>query len=238
MKVNQTRRLEWDSSFFSLEIASIVLHHSDDMFLEQTIRNYIKKKTDLLYLFIDEGIILPDSILSNYHHHLVDKKRIYEYSRNMEVSQLNSNICEYQGDPSVLYDLAIQAGINSRFRIDPDFPNEKFEALYRAWIDKSVSKELADKVLIYKDADKIIGLLTLQKKNDFYSIGLVATDKEYRCKGIGKALMKAAKYYAYLENCSLSVVTQAENRPACQFYEKEKFVKKSDTTIYHIWLNK
>ena len=54
--------------------------------------------------------------------------------------------------------------------------------------------------------------------------------------GIGKALMNAAKHYAYVNRLGLEVTTQADNVPACSFYENNGFVMQSQTTVYHIWL--
>ena len=63
-------------------------------------------------------------------------------------------------------------------------------------------------------------------------------DPEYRKKGIGTALVRACKYYAYnAKSQSLSVATQKENDRACSFYMKNQFEKFMETTVIHVWIN-
>lgn len=68
---------------------------------------------------------------------------------------------------------------------------------------------IADKVLVYRKQNKIIGFITLKIDKEESKIGLIASDPEYRKKGIGTALVRACKYYAYnAKSQSLSVATQ------------------------------
>ena len=50
----------------------------------------------------------------------------------------------------------------NRFNADIAFPNERVCALYRAWIKNSLSKELADEVLVYEKNGRVLGFITLQ----------------------------------------------------------------------------
>lgn len=235
---NVAKILDWDSNFFSMKIVSISIFYWDEKYLKASIEKYKKAGVDLIYLFIDDKIEFSEDALSPFHYHLVDHKRIYVSYEVSDISQ-NPSVSLYQGSTSPLYDLAIQSGANSRYKVDPNFPNSEFERLYKTWIDNSLKGIMADYVLVYEDIDgSIIGLLTLQKKSLSLSIGLLASDKSFRRKGIGTALMKTAQHYAYIEKLPLEVATQALNEEACLFYEKERFVQKSQSKVYHIWLNK
>lgn len=235
---NTCKILEWDSSFFSMKIASISMLEWNADFLSRSLIEYKKKGVDLVYLFIYEETNEVDAILSGYHSHLVDCRRVY-VCENIKGKRLDSNISLYRGKASVLYDLGIQAGVNSRYRMDPDFSEVEFERLYKTWIDESIKGNMADYVLVYNgDSSFPVGLITLRKKKDCISIGLVASDQSFRRRGIGTALMDSAKYYAYVEKLPLEVVTQAHNLAACSFYEKEAFIQKSQSVVYHIWLKK
>lgn len=237
MNDNDVSELKWDSEFFKKKIVSISMNSWDDSFLNNTLQQLKDERFQLVYLFLKEGISLPNAYFVKYKCNCVDKKRIYVLNSfpNKDVSP---NIFLYKGDSSVLYDLAIQAGVNSRFHVDPDFPDKDFERLYKTWIDKSLNGVMADYVLVYRiPGGSICGFITLKKKNDGYlSIGLIATNAIYRRSGIGSALIDAAKHYAYKDGLFLEVATQAENLPACSFYEKNGFEKLSQSTIYHIWL--
>lgn len=236
MSENTTTILEWDSNFFKRKIASISIYTWDETFLDNTLQRYKKENFSLVYLFLQNGIQLPDIYFHKYKCNLVDKKRIYTFN-SIEKKELPPNIILYKGDACALYDLAIQAGVDSRYHTDPDFPQTDFERLYKAWIDNSLKGIMADYVLVYRmSKGELGGLITLKKRKKYLSIGLVATDLAYRRSGIGSALMNAAKQYAYINNLFLEVVTQADNIPACSFYEKHGFGIQSQSMVYHIWL--
>lgn len=88
--------------------------------MSHSLDEYKKEGVDLVYLFVYEETNKIDDVLSGYHSHLVDCKRVY-VCENIEGGRLHSNISLYRGNVSVLYDLGIQAGANSRYRMDPDF---------------------------------------------------------------------------------------------------------------------
>lgn len=236
MKCNNVSVLKWDSEFFKKRIASISMDSWDDAFLDKNLKRLKEEKIQLAYLFLPEGITLPDVYFIRYKCNLVDRKRVYAFCRLQE-KEVPSNVALYNGTAFALYDLAIQAGVDSRYHVDPDFPKEDFERLYKAWIDNSLSGVMADYVLVYRmPSGNIGGFITLKKKGGILSIGLVATDMAYRRSGIGCALMDAAKHYACMNGIFLEVATQADNLPACSFYEKNGFEKQSQSTVYHIWL--
>ena len=234
---NNVSVLKWDSEFFKKRIASISMNFWDDDFLNEKLQELKDEKNQLVYLFLQEGITLPDAYSIKYKCNLVDRKKTYIFCKLREEVVASSNVVLYNGVPSALHDLAIQAGVNSRYHVDPDFPEEDFERLYKVWVDNSLTGVMADYVLVYRlPLGKIGGFITLKKKDNYLSIGLFATDRVYRRCGIGSALMDAAKYYACKDGLFLEVATQADNFPACSFYEKNGFEKQSQSTVYHIWL--
>lgn len=236
MNKNIAKILDWDSDFFKMRIASVSMNSWNEVFLNESIQQFKKEEVRLIYLFLRNGVTLSDSYISKYKFNLVDRKRTY-ILKKIQDNELLPNIVIYTGDASALYDLALQAGVDSRYRVDPDFPNEDFERLYKTWIDNSLTGVMADYVLAYRmSSGKLGGFITLKKRTDSLSIGLVATDISCRRIGIGKALMNAAKHYAYVNHLFLEVTTQADNAPACSFYENNGFVMQSQTTVYHIWL--
>lgn len=236
MNENTAKILDWDTAFLKRKIASVSMNTWDGAFFDKSLQQFKKEEVCLVYLFLKDGLVLPDSYFLKYKLNLVDKKRIYTLNK-IQDSGMSPNIIAYAGDASALYDLAIQAGVDSRYRVDPDFPNEDFERLYKTWIDNSLTGVMADYVLTYRmPSGKLGGFITLKKRSESLSIGLVATDISCRRMGIGKALMNAAKHYAYVNRLGLEVTTQADNVPACSFYENNGFVMQSQTTVYHIWL--
>src|SRR5690606_2664394 len=130
-----------------------------------------------------------------------------------------------------------QSGEFSRFKVDNNFSNNEYEKLYSEWLIGSINKRLATDIIVKRLDGKIVGFVTLTKKNvELADIGLVAVDSSYRGKGIGKELIfqviSLAKSQGYKK---IQVVTQLDNRPANNLYKKCGFKKFSLTFIYHIW---
>ena len=137
-----------------------------------------------------------------------------------------------------LYDLALQSGEYSRFRIDENFPAGSYEKLYRRWIEQSVCKAMADDVLCYYDDAKIVGMVTVGVKDNIGSIGLVAVDVKSRGKGVGSVLLEAVDAYFGEKGVScVEVATQQNNLTACSWYERNGYEVASVTDIYHWWIH-
>jgi dTDP-4-amino-4,6-dideoxy-D-galactose acyltransferase len=133
--------------------------------------------------------------------------------------------------------LAIQIGIPSRFGTDPKIPKKSFHKLYHTWIKNSVNGTAADRVLVIRDKNKIVGMITLSSKNGRGDIRLIAVDAECRGKKLGTKLVDAAlNYFRKKGLTKAQVVTQKTNLPACCFYEKCGFHHEKTDSFYHFWL--
>ena len=142
-------KLNWDSDFFHFNVCCLksLITNIEDLKAVDTIMDDGKFK--LAYYSTVEALNI-DSIES-LEIKLVDKKTTY-------VKKISSSlishplIFSYEDvfPSSKLIDLAIQSGIYSRFNVDKNIGKEKFEELYRLWIIKSVKKEIAKEVIVYK----------------------------------------------------------------------------------------
>lgn len=149
-------------------------------------------------------------------------------------------ITEYSGCnvPQKLYEIALESGKYSRFKTDEIFPTESYEKLYRKWIEKSINRQIADKVFIYKENDDILGLISLKIKPNNGEIGLLAADYSAQGKGIGSKLIAESENHIISLNVhAMEVATQLKNAPACRFYEKNGYSVKNIFNYYHIWKN-
>lgn len=238
MGINSIKHLDWDSEFFNLKIASMKVDSLDPEFLTKSLNECIKSNYDLIYIILEGGTYLPQMIMELYHCVLVDEKIVYN-SEVFEAPVISPFVEEFEGPPHLLYDLAIQAGVDSRYKFDENFSENDFLRLYKVWIDNSVNNTIADKVYVYKELNEIVGFITLKKGIDEVSIGLIATDTSQRGKGIGRSLLQAAnKYTQESKNLFLNVATQKRNKIACSFYERNAMRQKYHHNIYHIWLKK
>ena len=226
--------LSWDSVFFGIRTGRIFLN-KDNQWDENELNNW-----DLVYIFVDPADITHNLILQQRGVPLVDEKVTYLLNVNSQtIIKDLVGIFPYfssHNDGKVI-SIGIQSGIYSRFNIDPNFSKAKFNELYREWMKKSISREIADEVVVYTtDKNEIAGVITLGGKNSNADIGIIAVDNNFRGQNIGKALIQEAVNYSIRKNySSLQVVTQKKNQAACKFYERCGFVEKHVINIYHYW---
>jgi ribosomal protein S18 acetylase RimI-like enzyme len=170
---------------------------------------------------------------------LGDEKVTYIINGFREHRSVDSNIRSYSltYPTEKLKILALQSGLYSRFKVDPNFKNNEFGKLYEQWIVNSVKKITASECLVYFDGEVEKGFITLAIKEDTGSIGLIAVDEMERGKSIGRKLLNASFDYFSKRNIDrVEVVTQKANESACVFYEKLGFEVKNIINIYHLWL--
>ncbi len=225
-------QLKWDSDFFGLKIGKCCLNtqsEMDELFSE---RERLCTDYDLVYLF-SENNLQGETECS----HLVDQKVIYVTEPS--ASPTNDHITDYptsEVSPALL-SLALASGAYSRFRLDDKLPKGSYDRLYQRWIELSVTHEIATEVFCYMVDGEPKGMVTLKRDGTDASIGLVATDPQYRGKGIGLSMLQHVKNYCWEQNIKkLTVATQKQNLPACRMYEKAGFQVQSCTNIWHWWL--
>lgn len=239
------QELDWDSKQFKFKVGKIELLNSEidlnnlNLYINDIITNGQKNKYRLLYLMLPEHIYLSKDMISNKNILLSDRKVIYNKNINccdlINPSQIHSygfqNVCEQ------LSALSLISGKYSRFKLDPNFSNDVFEKMYQIWIEKSVSKEIADDVLVFEENNKILGMLTYKINNSSASIGLIAVDSLFQGKKIGSKLLMGLEFRLKAIGIEeINVATQKMNKDACNFYEKNNYKISSITNIYHIWL--
>ena|SRR5690554_434796 len=238
---HQYEILTWDSDFFGFPVANILADTLSYSEFDELCKDFAKQGITLAYWKTNHEIQLTDSI--TYSIGLVDKPCIFQKQLNPLSTELSfkEGIFLYS-DIHVskkLYEIAIQCGAFSRFQNDSCIPKEKFEALYRIWIEKSVGKQNADEIICYSYNNEIAGIVTISIINEIGIIVLFGVDIFSRGKGIGTILLEAVKTYCMQHNCnSIQVVTQQDNKPACKVYEKSGFEMIDRKYCYHIWKKK
>ncbi len=228
--------LEWDSAFFGLRIGKVIINSLSELEVLQNEKEQMKKRYDLVYLCINNpGLYCKDRDAL-----LVDKKVVFSRSLSGDY-RLSEHVHPYHKNhpDEMLYRLALRSGAYSRFKTDPLFPDWKFEALYRKWIEKSVDDKHGI-VLCYYNVDAIVGMMTLVIDDEAESakIGLTAVDEAYSNQGVGSSLIETACSYLHGRGIKrFETVTQSRNIAACRWYEKNGFHMESVSNIYHLWLN-
>ena len=228
------RALQWDSDFFGLRIGRADLQTKADAEQLQLQHKELKQQFDLLYIFDANAVGLAADGAR-----LVDEKILY--SKPCEPRRQYADVTFYQGaTPSDdLYRLALVSGGYSRFKLDERLPKGSYERLYNRWIENACPKEGTNKqILLFKDAyDVARGMITIDHQGELGHIGLVAVDTNVQHQGIGGKIMSTLDGYLFERGIkTLEVPTQKANTDACRWYEKNGFVAKAKTPIYHWWL--
>lgn len=223
----------WDSDFFGYEVGRLNINSNHHFSVEDLISS--AKAYKLVYVFSD------DAINSNKLN-LVDEKVTLSLDLlgfNNEVNDELKTVSfkDVDFEESDLKELAFESGTHSRFKVDPNIKESEFRALYSSWIDQSLNGKLAFDILFVFDEGSLIGFISLSEKDNLTSkIGLIAVSESVRGKGVAKTLINAAvklsvsKGYSFME-----VVTQNQNKPAMNLYQKLGFKIEDIQYIYHLW---
>ena len=228
----------WDSEFFHKKIGKIEYDNSQESDFTQLLHTAKEDGYQLLYVFGNADVYVQDEVLEQFKGRLVDRKCLY--SRTITpIDGCESNATEYQLTEltSELESLALLSGTHSRFRLDKGFDKADFHRLYSIWITRSLKKEIADKIFVVTESDKVMGMITLKFSKNAGHIGLFAVSKSAQSKGYGSSLINACVNEVIAKDLhQLEVPTQMGNVGACHFYEKSGFSIKSITNTYHFWL--
>lgn len=230
-------RLDWDSNFFGFDVGSIEGTVFDERDMREIEALIEENNCTLCYYSTPKELplfALQDNVLD---FSLVDRKITYSKAINpqLEIASPISN-AHHRESEHKLIDLAIQSGQYSRFNVDKRITTEKFEEMYGLWIKNSLYEDLANEVLTYQLNGEVAGFVTIGEKKNRADIGLIAVDRAFRGKGIGKLLMNSAeKWCSNLKHETIQVVTQGDNIPAQKLYESCGYEIESEEMIYHIW---
>jgi dTDP-4-amino-4,6-dideoxy-D-galactose acyltransferase len=244
-------RLDWECDHFALRVAKLANPDLTNIGLAAALRKARSEGVQLVVWPAESGRQVGDELLAEFAGALVDRKATFTrslpagpagYERS---SPVDVSVVPYTapGPSAALYDLAISAGAYSRFRVDARLSGERFEAMYRRWIEGSVTGELADAVLVALAADVYdgadvhpSGMITLSESAGVASIGLIAVSPAARGKGMGSALVQAAHRWMQDRGaCASRVVTQLANAPACRLYERSGYRLSAIEHFYHFW---
>jgi dTDP-4-amino-4,6-dideoxy-D-galactose acyltransferase len=233
--------LDWDTGFFGVRTGRLLPVRFDAGALGEALDAARAEGYGLLYWFALPG---NDNAAAADAHGgwLADRKRTYVHDlEGLAADDLVVNwFIESWKAPepdAELVDLALAAGVQSRFLRDPRFGREAFERLYGEWMRRSVNRELAEEVLFIEDFGRKRAMLTLGLRMGRPDIGLVATEADYRGRGMAGDLVRASLIWAInRDHREAQVVTQAENAGACRFYEALGYRVEREDWVYHFWL--
>ncbi|GHT22584.1 hypothetical protein AGMMS4957_12970 [Bacteroidia bacterium] len=234
---SKIEHLAWDSAFFNRKIGKISEAQTAD--LGELLDCAREQNYELVYVFGASDYFPEDRILVQFAGQLVDRKVLYE-KRLTNILPISDEIQKYDGTELTpeLEQLAYISGAFSRFRMEKYFAEQDFERMYKMWIEKSLTKEMADDVFVALQNGRVKGMVTLKINDEIGHIGLISVAPDAQKNGYGRKLLNACENELLAKNASLlAVPTQLDNISACRFYEKCGFTVKSITNIYHFNTN-
>ena len=244
------RLLPWDSEHFGWPVARIDPDRLDGAALERCLRELDAAGVRLAYWgAADDPALL--GLAQSRGGRLVDRKRTYACELGAAAEGSAGEAAA--GGPEIaplppgaaptpaLEELAIASGVHSRFALDPALPRERFEAMYRIWLRRSLAGELADAVLLSGTAAAPRGLVTVSRRGAAperaAELGLLAVASSARRAGLGAGLVRAAQGWARARGCArLRVVTQGANEDACRLYLRCGFGLERQELWFHFHL--
>lgn len=221
--------LAWDSNFFNKKIG--VIEAGDEIGNFSDIESF-----DLLYV---KQIVDKFIEIDNFKPTYTETKVVFSKKISKSNNPLNSFIFSAlytDVNKEQIYKLAFESGKFSRFKLDDNFGQHEFEALYKTWVDNSIAKEFADAILVYKEKNSILGVITYKIIDDYAAIGLLGVCNKHQGKGIGSELLIAAENELSNKKVKeLKIPTQLQNEQACGFYKKLGYNIIEKTIIKHYW---
>jgi dTDP-4-amino-4,6-dideoxy-D-galactose acyltransferase len=232
--------LDWDSELLNLAVARIDDPAINAQELLVSLSELKQKHVRLVYWSSDKEC--NDEILKRFSGILADRKTTFV----IDLRTVDFSLCVPFDDVepytpgmpiSDIHDLAIQSGEHSRFAVDPNIPRDRFIALYNIWMTRSLGKEIAGEVLVIREGNRVVGMVTLGEKKGRGDIGLIAVDRNSRGKKYGEKLVRASQQWFVKHGYEFGqVVTQGTNISACNLYRKCGYSVEKVEYFYHFWL--
>ncbi|MDP6979288.1 MAG: GNAT family N-acetyltransferase [Myxococcota bacterium] len=231
------QELPWDSAQFGIGVGTIDLDRAG---AHEALANDAAR-FDLIYARTRSDGALDENACEQWNGALVDRRVTFARTvagGDIAAPSLPGEIRSLGvTDPLTdrALELAPQAATYSRFRTDPRFPDAWTDALYRVWMQNSLSRERADDVLAYVEGDELHGLYTVRVVGDDANLELFAVDEPMRGRGIGRALLAAGLAWMRDHEIACATVTTQLENPACALYRACGYSEAEREAIYHLW---
>lgn len=231
------KELEWDTNYFGVKSAKVVLN---DTINEKDIKNIKKeiKKYQFITIQNSNNNNENNKVLGSLNCFLVDVNVQFEKKLDNKRTIVDRNIIIENNckEKKELLLIAKDAYVYSRFINDKNLEFNKSKLLYYNWLKNSFNKN--DKYIsYYKEKNKYLGYCLFHIENSSECvIELIATDNNIQGKGIGTKLLESVDNYCLKNNIkTIKVGTQLDNIKAQNFYIKNKYIISCYNSIYHIW---
>jgi dTDP-4-amino-4,6-dideoxy-D-galactose acyltransferase len=228
--------LEWDSQFFGLRIARLTEPRLTSSSVASARLWCRENQIDCLYFLADSDDAETVTLAQVNAFQLVDIRLTLERRLDAGIMPAPAVRPFQPADADRLRAIARVSHRESRFYYDAHFARRQCDALYEAWIERSL-EGWADAVLVAEWDGAPAGYVSCHlTAAGVGSIGLFAVAQEYRRRGLGRQLVAAALgYFCQNGMKHATVVTQGRNAASQRVYQRCGFVTQSTQLWYHGW---
>lgn len=231
--------LEWDTQFFGRRIARVCAARLGPAEIRR-IREWAKAETvACLYCLVpaDDAESIRTTEDAGFRLADVRLTRVHDLAGAAPAPPEGVEPFREEDLPS-LRAIARVSHRDSRFYFDANFPRDRCDALYEAWIENSCAGD-AEAVLVARQGAGAAGYVTCELAGEGWgAIGLFAVAPESRRSGVGRRLLEGALAWFAARGCRrVRVVSQARNVASSRIYEELGFRTSSVEHYYHLWLS-
>ncbi|NPV45212.1 MAG: GNAT family N-acetyltransferase [Firmicutes bacterium] len=233
--------LDWDTDYFGVKSAKVVLKKKISKVEQDRILNYCHKFHFITISNLDNNNENNVWIGKRTKAFLTDLN--IQFIKHININTQSSTIDKFTNvynsfpkNKDVLR-IAQKAFLYSRFFNDPYLPKEKAQSIYLHWTDCAFNKPEKYFVITERN-DKIAGYLLffINFEKRYATIELIAVDEIFRSQSIGKSLIAKLEFFAFKKGIkSIKVGTQVDNVTAVRFYNACGFQYAGCSSIYHYW---
>jgi ribosomal protein S18 acetylase RimI-like enzyme len=231
--------LPWDSEHFGRRVARVGPGVLDEARATRIERQTKEQGLDCVYLLVASEDAVTPGVAEAHGFRLVDLRVTLDASIDALAtgSKVSAVRLARPSDADALAAIARVSHTDSRFYFDGNFPKERCDALYDAWIRNSLSGAFADAVLVADAASgAAAGYVTCKARDGVGEIGLIAVGESARGGGLGGELVLGAIAWCRAAGVTrMTVVTQGRNTAAQRLYQRAGFVTRSVELWFHRW---
>lgn len=239
--LNLCQYLEWDSQFFSRNIARVTKTKLAANDMPQILAWCKENKIDCLYFLADSTDSETARLVEDNHFRMVDIRVTFEKQIKPplptpeEVPPNSFRQCRLNDIP-IITALAGTSYRQSRYYFDTDFPVDLADKMYEVWTEKCCTHPDWT-VFVAQLEDKPVGYIACKHVSPTEGkIDLIAVDPSLQKTGTGQKLVKRSLlWFAEQEYTTASVVTQGQNVAAQRLYQRCGFLLRSVELWYHRW---
>ena len=235
--------LAWDSDFFGCRVARANSSRLTADSLERLQQWCGTERVDWLYFLADSDDRDTVALAESAGFRFVDVRLELELTlgtrpRRQPTGHAGARIRPATAaDLEALRPIAAEVHTDSRYFFDARVPPERARALYETWIERSVTTDFANVVLVAEADGVAAAYITGRLDSDGWaSIGLIGVGAQARGHGLGTTLLQALLEWAESKGAKrASVVTQGRNVVAQRLYQSAGFRTRASFLWYHFW---